>query len=61
MVTWVEEQFKLFFKESHETLKQKPDQSSEVKKAINDVLSMVNLDDKKWKQKEYVGETKSYR
>lgn len=25
MVTWVEEQFKLFFKETHENLKQKSD------------------------------------
>lgn len=46
MVTWVEETFKLFFVETHNQLKEKT-QSSKVKQAIADVMSMVDLEDKK--------------
>lgn len=46
MVCWVEESFKLFFKETHQKLSERT-ASSKVKEAITDVLSMVNLEDKK--------------
>lgn len=43
MVTWVEEQFKLFFKETHSDLETRA-QQTEVKEAIQDLFSMVTLD-----------------
>lgn len=46
MVTWVEENFKLFFVETHNTLKEKSS-SNKVKQSVEDVMSMVNLEEKK--------------
>lgn len=46
MVPWVEESFKLFFVETHNALAARS-QSKNVKEAVADVLSMVNLEDKK--------------
>jgi len=43
MVTWVEEQFKLFFKETHTDLSSRAT-FPEVKDAIQDLLSMVSLE-----------------
>ena len=43
MVTWVEEQFKLFFKETHTELENRTGHA-EVKQAIADLFSMVQLD-----------------
>ena len=45
LVTWVEEQFKLFFKETHSELAARS-AHAEVKQAVEDVFSMVNLEDK---------------
>ena len=42
-VTWVEEQFKLFFKETHTDLSNRA-AFPEVKEAVQDLLSMVTLD-----------------
>lgn len=44
MVTWVEEQFKLFFKETHAELMSRT-AIPEVKEAIQDIISMVTLED----------------
>lgn len=44
MVTWVEEQFKLFFKETHAELMSR-NAIPEVKEAIQDIISMVTLED----------------
>ena len=46
MVTWAEEQFKLFFVETHNGVKGRT-QSQKVKQAVDDVMSMINLEDKK--------------
>ena len=46
MVTWVEEAFKLFFVETHNQIKERS-KSQKVKEAVDDVMSMVNLEDKK--------------
>jgi hypothetical protein len=46
MVTWAEETFKLFFVETHNQVKDRVD-SSKVKEAVADVMSMINLEDKK--------------
>lgn len=43
MVNWVEEQFKLFFKETHNDLRNRVS-AAEVKEAVDDLLSMVTLD-----------------
>jgi len=43
MVNWVEEQFKLFFKETHTELRNRAT-ASEVKEAADDLFSMVTLD-----------------
>ena len=43
MVTWVEEQFKLFFKETHTELSARTSHS-ELKQAIEDLFSMVTLE-----------------
>lgn len=43
MVTWVEEQFKLFFKETHSELLPRSGHA-EVKQAIEDLFSMVTLE-----------------
>lgn len=43
MVTWVEEQFKLFFKETHSELSSRSGHP-EVKQAIEDLFSMVTLE-----------------
>ena len=43
MVTWVEEQFKLFFKETHTELDGRTS-FPEIKQALSDVISMVSLD-----------------
>lgn len=40
MVTWVEEQFKLFFKETHTELEGRT-AHSEIKQAVTDLFSMV--------------------
>ena len=44
MVTFVEEQFKMFFKETHDEIYNRV-AFSEVKEAIEDVKSMVELRD----------------
>jgi len=46
MCTWVEESFKLFFKETHVEL-QKRSEFKEVKESIDDLMSMITLEDKK--------------
>ena len=46
MCMWVEETFKLFFKETHQELKRRV-QASSVKDSIADVLSLVDLEQKK--------------
>jgi hypothetical protein len=43
---WVEETFKLFFLETHQELKKRT-QSVQVKEAIEDVLSLVDLEPRK--------------
>jgi len=43
MVTWVEEQFKLFFKETHNELDNRTSHP-EIKQAVADLFSMVQLD-----------------
>jgi len=43
MVTWVEEQFKLFFKETHTELSARTSHL-EIKQAIEDLFSMVTLE-----------------
>ena len=43
MVTWVEEQFKLFFKETHTELDNRT-AHPEIKQAVADLFSMVQLD-----------------
>ena len=48
---WVEETFKLFFLETHEDLKKRV-QAAPVKQAIEDVLSLVDLEMKKTKSTE---------
>jgi hypothetical protein len=46
MCAWVEETFKLFFTETHNEVKKRT-QHAIVKEAVNDVLCMVNVEDKK--------------
>lgn len=46
MCQWVEETFKLFFLETHQELKKRV-QFTTVKEAIEDVLSLVDLEQKK--------------
>ena len=46
MCTWVEESFKLFFKETHTELKKRA-QHEEVKQAVDDLFNMLVLEDKK--------------
>ena len=46
MVTWVEESFKLFFVETHNQVKERVS-GAKVREAVLDVMSMVNLEEKK--------------
>lgn len=46
MCAWVEDQFKLFFTETHNEVKKRT-QHAAVKEATADVLLMVNVEDKK--------------
>jgi hypothetical protein len=46
LCSWVEEHFKLFFTETHADVKKRT-QHQAVKDAANDVLLMVDVDDKK--------------
>ena len=46
MCSWVEDHFKLFFTETHNEVKKRTNHQV-VKDAVADVLSMVNVDDKK--------------
>ena len=46
MCSWVEDSFKLFFSETHSEVKKRTQHAS-VKEAIEDVLSMVNIEEKK--------------
>lgn len=46
MCTWVEEDFKLFFKDTHTEL-QKRTEHARVRNAIDDLFSMLALEDKK--------------
>lgn len=46
MCAWVEDHFKLFFTETHSEVKKRT-QHQAVKDAVNDVLIMVDVDDKK--------------
>ena len=49
LCTWVEESFKLFFKGTHTDLLKRTSHQ-EVKEAVNDVISMLVLEDKKDKK-----------
>ena len=46
MCTWVEESFKLFFKETHTELR-KNAQQEDVQQAVDDLFNMLVLEDKK--------------